>query len=121
MGLLEALCLVVKLVRPDATDIVGLATEPGLGIQRSEDVMYYDARSWCEEHRQRAEQLRRDLGLLTQCGPMFRSKEYQFPARVQPGLASRRTSEKRGQSLRNSECPCGSGKKWKRCCRRVGG
>jgi hypothetical protein len=119
--LLKGLCLVAKLVLPAATDIVGLATEVGLETVRSEDVVYYDARQWCPAHQSEAERLQRDLGLLTQCGPPVRSTEYQFPRPVAMPTPAARPRQAPDQSLRNSSCPCGSGKKWKRCCARAAG
>jgi hypothetical protein len=116
--LLEGLCLVTKLVRPEVTGIVGFATEAGLGGERSEDVMYYDARQWCEEHRSEAERFQRELGLLTQCGPPSRTTEYQFPVAPVLPRPQCEASPKAGRSRRNSPCPCGNGKKWKRCCGR---
>lgn len=114
--LLQGLCLVTKLKYPDATDIVGVATEAGRANDRSEDVVYFDAREWTPELREEAEQLQCDLGLLTECGPEFRSTVHQFPV----AAARRRAkpvTQPREQSVRNSACPCGSGKKWKKCCR----
>jgi hypothetical protein len=117
-GLLDGLCLVAKLVRPEATDIVGLATEPRLTGPRSEDVMYYDARAWCADHQAEAERLQRDLGLLTQCGPECRSTEHTVPTTPRPPRLPRPDVPPGGRSVRNSPCPCGSGKKRKRCCGR---
>jgi hypothetical protein len=114
--LLEGLCLVTKLRFPAAADIVGLATEPGLHGERSEDVVYFDASVWGEREQRLAEELQRDLGLLTQCGPMAHSTEWQFP--VTPVPQPRQLRRSPSQSLRNSQCPCGSGQKWKRCCGR---
>ncbi len=44
--MLEACCMVMKLVFPEALDIVGIATEPGPAAneRRSEDSLYLDAR-----------------------------------------------------------------------------
>ena len=39
-------CLVTKLIYPAALDIVGVATETGIEAHRSEDLVYYDARTW---------------------------------------------------------------------------
>jgi hypothetical protein len=42
--LLQAYCMVAKLVNPHALDIVGIATDPGSGTRRSEDLIYLDTR-----------------------------------------------------------------------------
>lgn len=62
--LLEALCLVTKLRFPEAEDIIGIATEPGDAMQRSEDTLYLDAREWSDDMRREAMALEEDLGLL---------------------------------------------------------
>jgi len=116
--LLEALCMVVKLKFPMATDVVGIATEPGLGSERSEDVVWLDARNWPPECQAEAESLQRDLGLLTQCGPEMRGKEYEFPLSETPRGKRKVFASRPATSARNSSCPCGSGRKWKKCCMR---
>jgi hypothetical protein len=62
---LEAACLVAKRVCPEALDIVGIATEAGMGERRSEDAMYVDARLWTDELAAEAAVLQRDLRILT--------------------------------------------------------
>ena len=48
--MLEACCMITKLVFPDAEDIVGIATETGASLAaRSEDALYLDARRWTTE------------------------------------------------------------------------
>ena len=78
MRLLEAYCLVTKLLYPHAQDIVGIATETGLSEYRSEDAMYYDARGWGPEEQAEAQSLQEDLGLLTRT-TMFKSTEKEYP------------------------------------------
>jgi len=43
---LEAYCMVLKVLFPEALDLVGVATEPGEATARSQDVIYIDARDW---------------------------------------------------------------------------
>jgi hypothetical protein len=108
-NLLEALCLVTKLVYPAALDVVGFATEPGVDtVSRSEDALYFNARTWNEELEAQARRLQSDLGLLTNL-TMSEKHFSEFPmpesrGRVEPG-----------PNPRNKPCPCGSGKKYKRC------
>jgi hypothetical protein len=48
---LEALCLVTKLMFPEALDIVGIATDTGIDtVSRSEDALYLNARVWNAEN-----------------------------------------------------------------------
>ena len=69
-ALLEAYCQVVKVMCPDALDIVGIATEPGVGTTpRSEDAVDPDARAWTEQHQCHAVQIQKELGLLLKVRP----------------------------------------------------
>jgi hypothetical protein len=63
--LLAECCKVVRLKYPDAKDIVGLATEPGLKADgRSEDAIYFDARKWTTNMQNEAKELQEKLGIL---------------------------------------------------------
>lgn len=107
--LLEALCHVTKLICPEAVDIVGFATQPGLETSpRSEDVAYLDARQWSEEQNEYARQLQIQYGLLVK-PKMSRSKTLEIP--TPPALEPMRL----GSNPRNKPCPCGSGQKYKKC------
>lgn len=107
--LLEQLCLTAKLEFPDAQDIVGFATEPGLEGTKSEDAVYIDARDWSPDMQAEAEEIREELGLLKNL-TMYQGRIMEYPD-PPPAL-------KQAKSLRNSSCPCGSGKKYKKCCGR---
>jgi len=48
-NILNSYCHAVKIVCPDAKDIIGLATETAKSDGRSEDVIYLDAREWDSE------------------------------------------------------------------------
>jgi hypothetical protein len=116
--LLEALCMVTKHKFPDALDIIGLATEVGIdNATRSEDAVYLDAREWNHEQAAEAESLQRDLGLLESLNK-FECKEYEYPLEKRAHGGHTTEPSKRPQSMRNSPCPCGSGKKFKKCCGR---
>jgi hypothetical protein len=103
--LLQIVCQVVKLEFPDARDIVGIATEPGLDNGgRSEDAIYFDAREWTDDLASETRDLQEKLGLLQKATKIKQSfDEY-------PGFG------KRSRISRNERCPCGSGKKYKHCC-----
>jgi hypothetical protein len=107
--LLEALCLVTKVVFPDALDVIGLATEPGIDTSvRSEDSLYLDARVWSEEMEAHARKLQADLGLLTNY-TTFKDKVREFPSPLHEETIAP------GPNPRNKPCPCGSGRKYKKC------
>jgi hypothetical protein len=116
-GLLYALTMVVKVKFPEASDIVGIATEPGAGRVRSEDVLFLDAREWSPEHQAEAEKIQKDFQLFTKVVRRERPTEYEFPRLHERGRAvpAAKQAHRKG-SIRNSLCPCGSGKKVKRCC-----
>lgn len=106
-----AYCMAVKVIMPDATDIVGIATESGLELtRRSEDMAYLDASKWTPELQREAEDLREKLQLFTEIRK-FASVFSEYPTAEQP---DRRPAKMTG-SQRNQRCPCGSGKKFKKC------
>lgn len=65
IALLDNCCMVTKLIYPDAKDIIGIATEPGLNNGgRSKDALYLDARDWTDEKQEEAINLQQDLNIL---------------------------------------------------------
>jgi SEC-C motif len=116
MNMLEALCMVTKLRYPEALDIVGIATEAGKADDgRSEDALYYNGRLWDENERAEAERLQREQGLLTNLQMFARSAREYPDLKVAPS-GIRRMSIGELDYPRKQPCPCGSGKKFKRCC-----
>lgn len=115
-NLLRYYCMVLKTIYPDAEDIVGIATEDRNVVNRSEDVVYLDARHWNEELQSEALSLQQELDILREYERVdFRMQEYpSFSNRSQvaPSVTARNT---RGRD-RNLSCPCGSGTKFKKCC-----
>jgi hypothetical protein len=106
--LLEICCYVTKRVCPDAVDILALATENNREISRSEDALYFDARSWNVEMEEQARTWQRELGLLVNL-TRFEERVSEFPDISPAEVPSP------GRNPRNKLCPCGSGKKYKRC------
>ena len=105
---LKNCCLVTKLDFPDATDIVGIATESGLNNGgRSEDVMYMDARVWDSRIEPEIKKMKEKLGILMNARQIS-VHQSEFPDVIGkiPKL----------KNYRNKACPCGSGKKYKKCC-----
>lgn len=107
MHVLSDYCYVTKLKYPQATDIVGIASEAGLPSRRSEDFMYLDASHWSPKDEAKAKEIQDRLGLLRNVTPRAR-REYEYPV-------DHRGISRRGTPSRNSPCPCGSGKRFKRC------
>ncbi len=107
LGLLEAYCMVVRLKFPEASDIVGIATEPlSSGTTRSEDLVYLDGAHWSDDASAEAERLQRELGLFQEVR-RFEASEPEYPPIRDQNVGKGRN--------RNKACPCGSGKKFKKC------
>ncbi len=113
-ALLEAYCLVLKLVFPEALDIIGIATESANPGKSGEDSLYFDAREWTAEMEAEAKRLQRDLELLTNLTQHYIKVE-EYPE-IERNI-SREVPLLKGKH-RNSPCPCGSGRKYKYCCGR---
>ena len=115
--LLEAYCMVLKTIFPDAEDIVGIATEDRTAGSRSEDVLYLDARVWNEELQSEALELQQRLNILRETTKTFRERVLAYPeVQSQTGDGRYRTTRNMKGRDRNGPCPCGSGKKFKKCC-----
>jgi len=105
---LEGCCKVVKLEHPEAEDIVGIATEPGINnVRRSEDAIYFDARAWNAEDASDARELQENMGILKN-PRSWKECVQEYPDAKDVGV--------RMKNPRNKPCPCGSGKKYKHCC-----
>ncbi len=107
VGLLSSYCRVAKHEHPQAIHIIGIATEDGNPQPRSEDLIYLDTSDWSPESEQEAREIQRRLGLLKKVKPTMKH-EYEYP--VDHTGNPRRTTRSR-----NSPCPCGSRKRFKRC------
>ncbi len=106
--LLRELLMVVKLQYPDAQHVIGIATETLDGKDyRSEDFLHLDATEWSERLNEEARKSQRELGLLVNV-QKFVGNEKEYPI----------TDDREDSPAvsRNSPCPCGSGKRFKRCC-----
>jgi hypothetical protein len=109
-ALTMAYCKVVKLKFPDARWIIGLATESGLkNGGRSNDLLLLDASEWGDDDEAEAIEIQREMGFLLN-PQMTRAREEEYP--------TERYFEGVRKIGRNETCPCGSGKKNKRCCKR---
>jgi hypothetical protein len=109
--LLMAHLTVVRGQHASAKHVVGIATEPlpqpGSGEGwHGEDLAYLDGTEWDEGQQAEAERLSRDLNILTKAR-VHRSSDHEYPRPSNINYAKGRN--------RNATCPCGSGKKVKRC------
>lgn len=110
--LLEALCMTVRARWPEALDVVGVATDPMGSKEMSEDLLYLDGRHWSGELQEEAEQLSRELNLLTNLR-LRQGREHEYPDATGARRPAKAPYLKPG---RNDPCPCRSGKKFKKCC-----
>lgn len=101
---------VLKLIYPDALDIVGIAVGP-YGNDNSEDLLYIDARIWTEEDQRRAEAIQRETGYLSN------ERRHEGVVKTYPEpLSTTEVGVPVKGSSRNKPCPCNSGRKYKHCC-----
>jgi hypothetical protein len=109
-------CRVVRLLNEDARTVVGIATDFAEVRERSEDLIIYDGTDFSEAERAEAVRVREEMNLLNEIREI-RGHESEYPD-APPGVAHERTrrSAKYPGTGRNEKCPCGSGKKHKKCC-----
>ena len=97
---------------PEALDIVGIASEPVRpNVGSSEDLLYLDARMWSDELNSEAARLHQDLGIFASA-TTYNVHEQEYPDSAAAKIIGMRRAPKVG---RNERCPCGSGKKYKKC------
>lgn len=112
-GVLDAWCHVAKKRIPHAKAIVGIATQPGLDTSiKSEDAVYLDATEWSDELEDKAQEIFKMLNLKPNV-EMNHYHEKEYPELVNND--PRALSLKLSKNPRNKLCPCGSGKKFKKC------
>lgn len=108
---LASYCMAAKALCPDAQDIVGIATDAGMGTSRSEDLSYLDGRQWSAEAQAEAERLHLEVGLLKNVR-RFAVVDQEYPSTSPSPTPKHRIPG----SARNTPCSCGSCRKYKRCC-----
>ena len=103
---LEDYCTCVATVEPDASLVVGIATEGAESESRSFDLVLVDPRDMTEEDRDNAREVARAEGWFER-RTISSGSEDEYP--------SDRSGGERFSAGRNDPCPCGSGRKFKRC------
>ena len=109
-ALLRAYCMVLRLHHPSSKQIVGIATSPNGEPHSGEDLVCLDGTKWDDEMAAEAERLKQEFEILTN----FTRHEYsdsEYPAVPSPPAKFDYT---KGRN-RNVLCPCGSGRKVKKC------
>jgi len=121
-GVMHSYCLALKLRFPEANDVVVIATEPdNWDGPSSQDVMYCDISTFTPEDEAKAKAIQADFGFLAKIENLVHRTFNDYPPTLTTAtasLTSNSPSRPKHRSMRNSPCPCGSGKKYKACCLR---
>ena len=109
--MLSIACGVLKNISHEARKIIGIAIDaPNYTSGNSEDFILLDCSTWRREDREYYKQANKEF-----C--FFKSKNAKWRVKTAsefPNTSNKRNAKKVGV---NSPCPCGSNKKYKRCCR----
>lgn len=116
---LVARSLVIRRDYPQSKTVVGIATETPSRIRgHTVDLSYLHVDEWNDELEQKALEAKNELGLFQK--PKYAPfDDYEYPETFQPPDVGPFPKQDRLPS-RNAPCPCGSGRKFKRCCGRTG-
>ena len=112
-AMLELACGAAKNRFPDLQTIIGIGIDaPKFATKQAEDFILMNCTGWTDEMRAHYERANEGLNFFNTPNLISRWRRSQeFPAPSKPARASRQ--RKPG---RNDPCPCGSGRKYKKCC-----
>jgi hypothetical protein len=113
--LLKDFVSVFKMRNQQYTHIIGLAIDPVVWPELGEDLILFDCSDWDGDDQRLASEAKErleSLGLLSTKRSISISHAEEFPASSSSAYA---THELKGKD-RNLPCPCGSGRKYKKCC-----
>lgn len=109
-SMLEIACGAAKNKFPHLKKVIGIAIDaPKLSTQNAEDFILLNCEEWTEEQRKLFEEDNKELKFFQSetLKPEIKTI-WDFP-KAEGTLSTRKVA-------RNEKCPCGSGKKYKRCC-----
>jgi hypothetical protein len=118
-------CYVLSWKRRQIKTVVGIAMQPlDAGSTGNFDMVVLDAPTWDEEHESTAKQLQHGWGFQSDSAiRRWEATDYEYPTEIHaangtgPSRVMRKVNRPRSHHTgRNSQCPCGSGKKYKHCC-----
>ena len=113
--MLVTACGVARNKFPHYTKIVGIAIDaPKFAKGNSEDFLLLECSEWTEEQRQYYEEANEDFEFFETKNlqqTIVKTTDFPLPAYK---------ANRRVKVGRNEPCPCGSGKKFKKCCLRFG-
>jgi hypothetical protein len=105
--------LVCKLKHPEARVITVIGTEPiGYGT-RSEDIISVEIDTLTDDELVQAKNIQREYKILSDMQPEVFSG---YADKVKPFLKQQGSAVTHRKVGRNDPCPCGSGRKYKKCC-----
>lgn len=113
VSLLNLYGIICKSKWPQFRYFVLIGTEPKGSYYRSEDILVLEIPELPESEKLKAEKISREEHILDD----VLTWNYKEP--IVPGIALKSKHIKGGKKIgRNEACPCGSGKKYKKCCGR---
>jgi len=126
---LYSYCLIVASKYRHLKYVIGIATESGMNRKkRSHDFLFLETSSLSESDFERSRQLQSQLGFHLKKNLSFtEGYEHEYPQPQKKILTPHKSRKKIAQEHfykagrkpgRNWPCPCGSGKKYKKCCGR---
>jgi hypothetical protein len=109
-ALLEVACGTAKNKFDHLKTVVGITIDaPKYAKTNSEDFILMDCTDWPDEQREHYEKANEGLGFF-KTGVVKKRTVTEFP------VATKIKATRRVKVSRNARCPCGSGKKFKKCC-----
>ena len=113
-AMLEIACGAAKNKFEHLKTIIGIAIDaPKFTETNSEDFILMDCEDWTDELREQYEKANEGLGFFCSDSLTIQKRTVsEFPTveKIKPNRS------KRTKVGRNAPCPCGSGKKYKKCC-----
>ena len=115
--ILRIACGAAKNHYPHLHTVIGIAIPPPkLENEIGEDLLWLDCSEWPEERRAEYEELNKGWNFFATGTPIEKKiSEFVHPVRAVPQDAAQREIVSKQMVGRNEPCPCGSGKKFKKC------
>jgi SEC-C motif len=113
-AMLEIACGAAKNKFPNLHTIVGIAIDaPKFAKKNAEDFVLMNCMDWTDEDREHYERANEGFNFFNTPNLISRrNNEKEFPS----AASERRSLRRRAKVGRNDACPCGSGRKYKKCC-----
>ncbi len=114
---LRQYCFLVAYKRRAFRRVLGIATESGDEPYRTFDILTFEASQWTPEADAIAREIQSELGVSGEATVHTLASDPPAPPAPRRNQPVREELHRReGKVGRNDPCPCGSGKKFKKCC-----